>query len=129
MRYELIYIIDTALDEEARKALVTRVSETIAQNGGEIEAVEEWGKRRLAYEINDKPDGYYVLLKYSANPEVPKEIERILEISDDILRYLTTRIEVKTSRVKPRTQQQRSHAREASPKVQEAELPEQEQEE
>jgi small subunit ribosomal protein S6 len=129
MRYELIYIIDTALDEEARKALITRVSETIAQNGGEIEAVEEWGKRRLAYEINDKPDGYYVLLKYSANPEVPKEIERILEISDDILRYLTTRIEVKTSRVKPRTQQQRSHAREASPKVQEAELPEQEQEE
>ncbi|HHU02472.1 MAG TPA: 30S ribosomal protein S6 [Christensenellaceae bacterium] len=129
MRYELIYIIDTALDEEARKALITRVSETIAQNGGEIEAVEEWGKRRLAYEINDKPDGYYVLLKYSANPEVPKEIERILEISDDILRYLTTRIEVKTSRVKPRTQQQRSYAREASPKVQEAELPEQEQEE
>ena len=129
MRYELIYIIDTALDEEARKALITRVSETIAQNGGVIEAVEEWGKRRLAYEINDKPDGYYVLLKYSANPEVPKEIERILEISDDILRYLTTRIEVKTSRVKPRTQQQRSYAREASPKVQEAELPEQEQEE
>ncbi len=129
MRYELIYIIDTALDEEARKVLITRVSETIAQNGGEIEAVEEWGKRRLAYEINDKPDGYYVLLKYSANPEVPKEIERILEISDDILRYLTTRIEVKTSRVKPRTQQQRSYAREASPKVQEAELPEQEQEE
>ena len=79
MKYELIYIIDTALDEEARKALITRVSETIAQNGGEIEVVEEWGKRRLAYEINDKPDGYYVLLKYSANPEVPKEIERILK--------------------------------------------------
>ena len=128
MRYELIYIIDTALDEEARKALITRVSETISQNGGEIEVVEEWGKRRLAYEINDKPDGHYVLLRYTANPEVPKEIERILEISDDILRYLTTRIEVKTSRVKPRTQQQRSYAREASPKAQEAEAPEQQEE-
>jgi len=128
MKYELIYIIDTALDEEARKALITRVSETIAQNGGEIEVVEEWGKRRLAYEINDKPDGYYVLLRYTANPEVPKEIERILEISDDILRYLTTRIEVKTSRVKPKAQQQKMYAREASSKAQEAEASEQQEE-
>ena len=102
MLYELIYIIDTALEEEARKDMITRYNTMIEQNGGTIEKVEEWGKRRLAYLINDKPEGYYVLTHYSANADVPREIERNLGITEGILRYLTTRVEVKHSGVKPR---------------------------
>ena len=102
MKYELIYIIDTAIDEEARKELIARFSGMIEQNGGAIEKVEEWGKRRLAYLIDDKPEGYYVLVAYTAEPTVPKEIERNLGITEGIMRYLTTRIDEKRSLVKPR---------------------------
>ena len=102
MKYELVYIIDTAVEEEARKELVTRFNTMIESNGGTVENVEEWGKRRLAYPINDKSEGYYVLVHYTAETAVPKEIERNLGITEDILRYLTTRVEVKQSGVKPR---------------------------
>ena len=62
-RYELTYIIDTALEETARKELIEKFSNLITANGGEVEKVDEtWGKRRLAYAINDKLEGYYVLV-------------------------------------------------------------------
>ena len=66
-RYELTYIINTALEETARKELIEKFTELIRQNGGEIEKVDEtWGKRRLAYPINDMPEGYYVLTTFKA---------------------------------------------------------------
>ena len=102
MKYELIYIIDVALEEEARKELMERFNGMIQQNGGTVEKVEEWGKRRFAYLIDDKPEGYYVLVHYTADPAVPKEIERNLGITEGVLRYLTTRVEEKKSSVKPR---------------------------
>ena len=69
-RYELTYIIDTALEENARKELIEKFSALIAQNGGEVEKVDEtWGKRRLAYAINDKPEGYYVLVTFKGPSE------------------------------------------------------------
>ncbi len=102
MKYELIYIIDVALEEEARKELMERFNGMIQQNGGTVEKVEEWGKRRFAYLIDDKPEGYYVLVHYTAESVVPKEIERNLGITEGVLRYLTTRVEEKKSSVKPR---------------------------
>ena len=120
MKYELIYIIDVALEEEARKELMERFNGMIQQNGGTVEKVEEWGKRRFAYLIDDKPEGYYVLVHYTAESVVPKEIERNLGITDGILRYLTTRIEEKRSNVKPRT------ARIAPAAVRSEEAPQQE---
>ena len=103
MKYELVYIINTAIEEDPRKELIARFNGMIEQNGGTVDSVDEWGKRRLAYPINDMPEGYYVLVHYTAEPTVPKEIERNLGITDGILRYLTTRIEEKRSSVKPRT--------------------------
>lgn len=102
-KYELIYIIDASLEDESRKELVDRFSEIIKSNGGEIEKIDEWGKRRLAYTIDYKTEGYYVLVHYEADGEVPKEVERNLEINDNIIRYLTVKIEEKTSKVKPRS--------------------------
>ena len=102
-RYELTYIIDTALEETARKELIEKVSNLIAANGGEVEKVDEtWGKRRLAYAINYKTEGWYVLVTFKAPADLPRELERNLEIYDDVLRYLVVKLEVKRSNVKPR---------------------------
>jgi len=102
-RYELTYIIDTALEEEARKELIEKISSLIAQNGGEVEKVDEtWGKRCLAYPINDKPKGYYVLVTMQAPAELPKEIERNLRINENVLRSLVIKVEEKKHSVKPR---------------------------
>ena len=102
-RYELTYIIDTAVEDKARKELIEKFSELIKQNGGEVEKVDEtWGKRRLAYPINDKPEGYYVLVTFKAPAELPREIERNMGINENILRSLIIKLEEKKHSVKPR---------------------------
>lgn len=102
-RYELTYIIDTELEETARKELIEKVSALIADNGGEVEKVDEtWGKRRLAYAINYKTEGWYVLVTFKASAELPRELERNLEINENVLRYLVIKLVEKRSNVKPR---------------------------
>ena len=102
-RYELTYIIDTALEETARKELIEKFSSLITANGGEVEKVDEtWGKRRLAYAINDKVEGYYVLVTMKAPTDLPREIERTMGINENILRCLIIKLEEKKHSVKPR---------------------------
>ena len=101
-KYELIYVIDTAMEESARNELIARFNGMIEADGGKVEKVEEWGKRRLAYTVNYKNEGYYVLVNFTANPELPREIERVMQINESILRYLTVKVEEKRSNVKPR---------------------------
>ena len=102
-RYELTYIIDTGLEETARKELIEKISQLIAANGGEVEKVDEtWGKRRLAYAINYKTEGWYVLVTLKAPSALPREIERNLGNMEAILRYLFVKLEEKRSNVKPR---------------------------
>ncbi len=102
-RYELIYIIDTAVEDSARKELIERVNNLIAANGGEVEKVDEtWGKRRLAYAINYKTEGWYVLVNFKADGELPRELERNLRNFDAVIRYMTVKLEEKRSSVKPR---------------------------
>ena len=93
-RYELTYIIDTALEESARKELIEKISKLIVDNGGEVEKVDEtWGKRRLAYVIRYKNEGYYVLMYIKGPSELPRELERNMRIADSVLRYLVIRYE------------------------------------
>lgn len=102
-RYELTYIIDTQLEENARKELIEKFSSLITANGGEVEKVDEtWGKRRLAYAINDKLEGYYVLVTMKAPADLPREIERTMGINENILRCLIIKLEEKKHSVKPR---------------------------
>ena len=68
-KYEVVYIIDPAVEEEARKALIAKFNELITGNGGSVDKVEEWGKRRLAYAIDYKTEGYYVLVNFQAEAE------------------------------------------------------------
>ena len=87
--YELMYIIDPDKSEEEIAALVEKFRALIADNGT-VNETEEWGKRKLAYLINDKPEGYYVLVKFTSAPAFPAELDRVLKITDGIMRSLIT---------------------------------------
>ncbi len=88
--YETIFIIDASLEEDAIKALQEKFVGLITSNGT-VDAVDEWGKRRLAYAINDKTEGYYVLVNFKADSEFPKELDRQYKITDGILRTIIIR--------------------------------------
>lgn len=87
--YETIIIFNTKLGEEAVKGLVTKFNELIESNAT-VELFNEWGKRKLAYAIDDEIEGYYVLYNFTSLPEFPAELDRILKITDGVLRSLIT---------------------------------------
>lgn len=88
--YETIFIIDADLEEAAVKALSEKFTSLISQNGT-VETVDEWGKRRFAYEIDDKTEGYYFLVDFTADGDFPKELDRQYRITDGILRTIIIR--------------------------------------
>ena len=89
-QYEVMYIIDPALEDSARNELIARFADLVKKNGGEVDRVDEWGKRRLAYAIQYKTEGYYVLVKFTCGPDFPAELDRILHITDGVVRSLIT---------------------------------------
>ena len=88
--YETIFIIDASLEEDAVNALKEKFTNLIAKNGT-VESVDEWGKRRFAYEIDDKTEGYYVLVNFTSDGDFPKELDRRYRITDGILRTIIIR--------------------------------------
>ena len=124
-KYEVVYIIDPAVEDEARKALIAKFNDLITGNGGSVDKVEEWGKRRLAYAIDYKTEGYYVLVNFQAEAELPKELERNLQISDSVIRYQVIKLIERKVGIKPRAVRPAAPvapAAEAAPAV-EAEAP------
>ncbi|MBQ2719446.1 MAG: 30S ribosomal protein S6 [Clostridia bacterium] len=87
--YETLIVINAALAEEEIKALVEKFT-ALASANGTVESVDEWGKRRLAYPINDLTEGYFVVVSYRAAADFPAEMDRVLGITDGILRSMTT---------------------------------------
>ena len=87
-KYETIFILHTSLDEEAVKANVEKFKGVIENGGGVIESVDFWGKRKLAYEIKKINEGYYYLVNFNADPELPKELDRVFRITDTIVRHI-----------------------------------------
>ncbi|WP_409967026.1 30S ribosomal protein S6 [Bengtsoniella intestinalis] len=87
--YELMYIIDPAQGEEGIAATIAKFETLAANKGCEAISVEAWGNRKLAYPINYKTEGYYVLMNFTSDPSFPKELERVLRITDGIMRFLT----------------------------------------
>lgn len=92
-KYESLYIITPELEEEATKACIEKFSGIVTANGGTIAEVNEWGKRRLAYAIDYKTEGYYVLMTFESAPEFPRELERNFKNDENILRYMVIRKE------------------------------------
>ncbi|MEG0825139.1 MAG: 30S ribosomal protein S6 [Oscillospiraceae bacterium] len=85
--YEATYILDPNLSEEDTAALVAKFKTLVEAQGATVE-VDEWGKRRLAYPINDLNEGYYVLMTFNSVPEVPAELDRVFRITDGVMRTL-----------------------------------------
>lgn len=92
-KYESMYILKPDLEEEKRVELIERFKNVVAEMGGTVEKVDEWGKRRLAYPINYINDGYYVLMYFEAEGTVPAELERRYKISDDVLRFIVVNLD------------------------------------
>ena len=87
-KYENIFVAHPSLDEEAVKALIEKFKGVIENGGGTVDNVDFWGKRKLAYEIAKVNEGYYTLINFTASPELPKELDRVLRITDGIIRHM-----------------------------------------
>ena len=90
--YETLFIADVTGGEEATKATVAKFTDIIAKNA-EIVEVADWGKRRLAYPINDMPEGYYTVVTFKAEPAFPAELERLYNIDESVMRSIVVRLE------------------------------------
>lgn len=89
--YEIMYIIRPNIEEEAQTALIERFNKILTDNGAEIEKVDEKGKKRLAYEINDFRDGYYVIVYFKGDEKAINEFDRQAKFTDDIIRQMAVR--------------------------------------
>jgi len=91
--YEVIVVYDPALSEEAVEGEIERVKGLITKEGGQVQDLQKWGKKRLAYEVKKKREAVYVLCRFAAPPSALKELERNLKITEAVLRYLSVRVE------------------------------------
>ena len=91
-KYEVLYIIDPNLGEDATAAIVEKFK-AMVEAEGTLTGIEEWGKRRLAYPINDIPEGYYVLMTCECKPDLPAELDRVFKITEGVMRSLITTVE------------------------------------
>ncbi|MEG1004450.1 30S ribosomal protein S6 [Clostridium sp.] len=92
-KYETIFIQHPSLDEEVVKANIEKFKGVIENGGGTVDTVDFWGKRKLAYEITKVEEGFYTLIDFTADPELPKELERIFGITDGVMRHIVVRKE------------------------------------
>lgn len=92
-KYETLFILNPSLEDDAVKANVEKFKGVIENGGGTVDNIDSWGKRKLAYEINKLNEGYYTLINFSADSELPKELGRIFRITDDVLRHLIVKDE------------------------------------
>ena len=90
-KYEAMYSVTPEMEDEAIKGVIEKFSGIITANGGEIEKTDEWGRKKLAYPIDYKTEGYYVLVNFAAAPELPRELERNFRNDESILRYMVVR--------------------------------------
>ncbi|NNN15265.1 MAG: 30S ribosomal protein S6 [Acidimicrobiaceae bacterium] len=90
--YEIVTIIDSALEDDQIKAIVDKIVDITKTGGGSLRHVDRWGRRRFAYEMADRWEGYYVIVEIEATPEIVAEINRTLSISDGVLRHKSVRI-------------------------------------
>lgn len=89
--YEVLYILNNTLDEAAKEAAIAKFEGIVTASGGTVEKTDKWGAKKLAYTIDYKTDGYYVLMNFASDSQLPKELERQMRISDDVIRFIVIR--------------------------------------
>lgn len=87
--YESAVLINAALDDETIKSLIEKIKETITNNGGELLEIEDWGRKRLAYQVKKSKIGYYAIFRFNSPPDIVPKLERNYQLDENILRYLT----------------------------------------
>lgn len=90
-KYEMLYILDASLADEAKEAIIKKFEDLVTSNGGVVEKTDRWGNKKLQYPINYKSEGYYVLMNFEAEKTIVVEIKRIAGITDGIIRRLITK--------------------------------------
>lgn len=90
-KYELALVVNAKIEDDVRTATVEKAKEYIARFGGTVTEVEDWGKKRLAYEVQKMREGFYYFIQFDANPEVPAQVEQRVRIMDNVLRFLCVR--------------------------------------
>ncbi|MEX0974158.1 MAG: 30S ribosomal protein S6 [Bacillota bacterium] len=118
-KYELLFITNAEYDEEKVASVTQRYQDVITRGNGVVKTSEKWGKRRLAYEINDQRDGLYILMTFEAERDVSAEIDRLMKIDQDVLRHMVTRLDHPRRKVNPKKAAQESKVEE--PRVESAE--------
>ena len=91
-KYEMLYILDASLTDEAKDGIIKKIEDLVSSNGGVVEKTDRWGVKKLQYPINYKSEGYYVLTTFEAEKTLVVEIKRIIGITDGIIRRLITKI-------------------------------------
>ena len=91
--YELLFFVAPTISDEDRVAVMKRIETTIAEGAGKVDNVDEWGKRKLAYEINGLTDGDYTLVNFHADPQNVAELDRVLRINDAVVRHMIVKHE------------------------------------
>ena len=92
-KYELAVVVNVKLEDEERAAVIEKVKEYIVRFGGTVTDVEEWGKKRLAYEVQKMREGFYYFIQFEADATCPAEVERHVRIMDNVMRYLVVKKE------------------------------------
>lgn len=87
VKYESIFVVSTLLEEDKIREIIDKVK-SVVESSAQLEKIEEWGKKKLAYEIAKQKEGYYVLMHFTSEPNFPSELERIYKITEEIIRYL-----------------------------------------
>lgn len=90
-KYEMLYILDASLSDEAKESIVKKLEDLVKTSGGAVESIDRWGTKKLQYPINYKSEGYYVLMNFEAEKTLVVEIKRIAGITDGIIRRLITK--------------------------------------
>lgn len=95
--YEVVIIFDVGTDPQAIQAVIERVVESIGATGGNPGAIDRWGKRPFAYEVNHKREGYYVLIEFTAEPPTVADLDRLLALADEVVRHKVIRVNEKVA--------------------------------
>lgn len=90
-KYELAFVVNAKIEDDARTATVEKAKEYITRAGGTVTEVEDWGKKRLAYEVQKMNEGFYYFIQFEAEPSVPGVVEQDVRIMDNVLRFLCVR--------------------------------------
>ena len=91
-KYEMLYILDTAVGDEEKEAVIAKFENIVKNNGGVVESTDKWGVKKLAYPIDYKAEGYYVLMTFEAEPALIQELNRVIGIDEKVIRSLITKI-------------------------------------